>query len=78
MRLINDTIEIMEGDARQPSAVCWRGGMYVIVHVLDSWTWRSTWWGREEQRDYMLIETSNGVMEVYRTDTRWMLSRMFD
>ena len=62
-----------------PYVICWRGGAYDVESVLDSWSSRGPWWGKDELRDYILLMTTSGVMETYRSNLHgWMLSRMFD
>ncbi|HLP29684.1 MAG TPA: hypothetical protein VK147_13690 [Candidatus Didemnitutus sp.] len=62
-----------------PYVVCWRGGAYDVERVLDAWSSRGPWWGIDEVRDYILLETTSGVMEVYKSgQNSWILSRIFD
>lgn len=53
--------------------------MYQVEQVLETWTYRSKWWtNKEETREYMLLITTNGVMEIYHGTEGWMLSRVYD
>jgi len=64
---------------KEPYIICWRGGAYDISRVLDTWSSRGPWWGKDECREYLLIETTCGIMEIFRSDLQgWMLSRLFD
>lgn len=62
-----------------PMAICWRSGVYQVEQILETWTYRSKWWtNKEETREYMLLITTNGVMEIYHGTEGWMLSRVYD
>lgn len=62
-----------------PYIVCWRGGAYDVERVIDTWSTRGPWWGTDERRTYLLLETTSGVMEIYRSYLQgWVLSRLFD
>ncbi|HCN04746.1 MAG TPA: hypothetical protein DIS79_03930 [Bacteroidetes bacterium] len=77
MHLYNETIDV---SCKQdiPQLVAWRGGVYHVDRVLDTWTARHAWWTTEEFRRYLLLETTMGVMEIYLGPRGWVLSRVFD
>lgn len=77
MKLYLDQIDVQCSN-NVPTLICWRGGVYAVDRVLETWTSRTAWWSAEDVREYMVVETSNGVMEVYRTAAGWTLSRLFD
>jgi len=77
MKLFLDQIDV-QCKNNIPTLVCWRGGVYPVEHILETWTSRTAWWSADEAREYMLLETTNGVMEVYRSANGWILSRLFD
>jgi hypothetical protein len=78
MKILLDTIDV-QCHNQVPTLICWRGGVYYVEHILETWTYRSDWWtGKEDVREYMLLETSNGVIEVYNSNEGWKLSRMYD
>lgn len=61
-----------------PQAFCWRGALYEVECVLERWSARSEWWGAEEQREYFMLLTQRGVMEIFHGRGGWMLSRIVD
>lgn len=77
MRLVTEPIDVAEL-SQQPNAFCWRGRLFEVERVLEQWSARGTWWGREDRRDYFLLMTTTGVMEIYRGTDGWMLSRIYD
>jgi hypothetical protein len=84
MKLILEHIDVEAPASKQqlaplcPTCIVWRNGVYKVHCLLEWWTYRGTWWGNEEQRTYMLVETSHGVMEIFYHPAGWMLSRLFD
>ncbi len=78
MKLHLESIDVqLAGTA--PTAVCWRGGVYPVQQVIDTWWSAGPWWEDSEERTYLLIETTSGVMEIFRSSTRgWMLARTFE
>jgi len=72
--------------AEQPQRFCWRGKLYVVESVIDTWTWRGRWWmadiegamERDDKRDYYLLMTDAGVVEIFAGNEGWMLSRISD
>ena len=62
----------------RPRALCWRGRLFEVETVLEEWTARGHWWGKEDSRAYFLLMTSNGVLEIFKGSEGWMLSRIFD
>lgn len=61
-----------------PVAFCWRGQLYEVENVLERWLARGEWWGTEEQREYYMLLTQRGVMEVFNGREGWVLSRIVD
>lgn len=62
----------------QPVVVCWRGKLYEVECILETWSSRRAWWGQEDSRTYYLMMTNRGVIEIYSGNSGWMLSRMWD
>lgn len=62
----------------KPRAFCWRGKLYEVEQVLETWSARTDWWGTEEQREYFMLLTERGVMEIFRGNSGWILSRIVD
>ena len=77
MHLILSPIDVAQRNAT-PTAFCWKGYLYEVESVLETWTARGQWWGREDQREYFMLMTTNGVMEIYLGREGWMLSRVYD
>jgi hypothetical protein len=78
MKLIQESIDVAYREMR-PYMICWRSGTYTIEQIIDTWNSRGPWWGKDEQRGYILLITSSGVMEIYHSNIQgWMLSRMYD
>lgn len=61
-----------------PTAFCWQGKLFEVECVLESWTSRGNWWGSEEYREYYMLLTQRGVVEIFSGRTGWMLSRIVD
>ncbi len=49
-----------------------------IRSVLDRWVARSRWWSNDERRVYLRLHTRRGIIEVYRSDGQWYVSRVAD
>lgn len=78
MKLILEQIDV-GSQSDVPYVVCWRGGTYTIESIIDKWSTRGPWWTTDERREYLLVSTSCGVMEIYRSSLQgWMMSRLFD
>ncbi len=78
MKLLMEPIDVSL-TRNLPSIICWRGGTYDVEKVIDTWSSRGPWWGRDERRRYLLLMTTSGVMEIFHSNlSGWMLSRIFD
>jgi len=78
MKLLMEPIDV-SFTRNLPSIICWRGGTYDVEKVIDAWSSRGPWWGRDEMRSYLLLMTTSGVMEIFHSNlSGWMLSRIFD
>jgi hypothetical protein len=50
-----------------------------VRRIIDAWRYGGRWWLSEPPRDYYLLELDSGhVVEVFRADERWVLSRVAD
>ncbi|MEY2719438.1 MAG: hypothetical protein RLZZ273_804 [Bacteroidota bacterium] len=59
--------------------ICWRGGSYAVERIIDNWASRGPWWGADELREYSVVVTCSGVMEIYHSSIQgWVLSRVYD
>lgn len=78
MKLLLEPIDVSL-DNNLPQVICWRGGTYPVERILDNWSSRGPWWGCDEFRSYLLLMTTNGVMEIFHSSiSGWTLSRIFD
>ncbi|MBM4178587.1 MAG: hypothetical protein FJ211_04555 [Ignavibacteria bacterium] len=78
MKLILESIDVAQHQST-PSIICWRGGTYSVESVIDVWSTRGRWWSEDETRNYIVLMTSSGVMEIYKSNLQgWVLSRMYD
>lgn len=71
------TVEVEE-ESNQPRLIEWEGTRIHVSEMLGAWVLQSRWWGDEERRIYYRLSTSRGVMDVYRSGERWVLSRWID
>jgi len=77
MKLMMEPIDVSARTAT-PTAFCWQGRLFEVENVLETWSARGEWWGHEDQREYYLLMTTRGVMEIFRGREGWMLSRIYD
>lgn len=76
MHLLMEPIDV--AGLTTPTAFCWKGFLYEVDCVLESWTARGEWWGKEERREYFMLLTQRGVMEIFKGNEGWVLSRIVD
>ncbi len=77
MKRINESAQVIT-ENRRPKIVIWGKRRFTVTRVVDFWIRQSRWWGKEEKRVYLLLNTDHGLIEVYRRDETWILSRLFD
>jgi hypothetical protein len=78
MKLVLESIDV-GCQSSVPYVICWRSGTYNVETVIDSWSTRGPWWTSDEQREYLLVSTSCGVMEIYHSTIQGcMISRLYD
>jgi len=77
MKLMMEPIDV-SATAATPTAFCWQGRLFEVENVLETWSARGEWWGREDKREYYMLMTTSGVMEIFRGREGWMLSRIYD
>lgn len=61
-----------------PRRVRLGGQWFRVRRVIDGWMVRSRWWADDEERLYVRLETDGPVLEAYRHDGTWALSRILD
>ncbi|MBI2794149.1 MAG: hypothetical protein HYX66_05805 [Ignavibacteria bacterium] len=83
MKLLMEPIDVAEQPAG-PARFCWRGRLYEVERILETWTSRTQWWtasaagASDDKREYYLLLTTHGVMEIFYSPRGWMLSRLLD
>ncbi|MEW6284030.1 MAG: DUF6504 family protein [Candidatus Eremiobacterota bacterium] len=75
--------QIMEPVEVRPGAFLWRGQVYPVRQVLETWSYRGRWWSDPslagERRTYYRLSAAGGVFELFRRhDGAWFLSRVLD
>ena len=78
MKVYQERVEV-EPARGMPRAIHWRGQRYNIVKMLDFWVAEGKWWsGGGERRNYLLLITDRGTLEIFQARDVWYLSRMYD
>jgi hypothetical protein len=62
----------------RPLSLSWRNRHIKVDTVQDRWIARSRWWSRDETRLYLRLHTGHGIMEIYRSEASWFISRIAD
>lgn len=78
MRLIHEYVDMHTDDLGRPRQFIWRQQHYQVDRLLDVWTSRRRWWSLDDLRLYCLVQCNSAIMELYRTNDRWYLSRLAD
>jgi len=63
-----------------PARVHWDGAEYRVQSLIECWVVETRWWADEdcERRVYYRLYTNRAVLEIFRTNTRWILARISD
>lgn len=61
-----------------PVVIHRHGQAYRVQSMLDVWIVQGKWWSQEERRVYFRVSTTGGIMDVYRSDARWVLASVED
>lgn len=69
------TVDVTDG---RVTTLSWRGRRFRIRGLVDTWTWRGTWWQVDRRRIYYLLDCEEGMLEVYTDGCTWTLSRLMD
>lgn len=56
----------------------WRDRTVRVHQPIDYWIRESRWWAEPEKRIYFLLDTDAGALEIYRSDSSWVLTRQMD
>ncbi|MCB0711313.1 MAG: hypothetical protein KDD67_03180 [Ignavibacteriae bacterium] len=79
MKIVNEAIRVdfpPEG-GNTPRLIAWRDQVYSVLHLQEEWKVCSKWWTQEVERHYMLLQTDQFMMEVYRQADDWKLYRLY-
>lgn len=77
MKIYLEHIDVQPASGR-PRRIQWRKQRYNVEEVIDFWISQTKWWSVEEKRIYLRLATDRGMMEVFRQDASWILSRLAD
>lgn len=78
MKQVLEPIDVAQRHSA-PYIIHWRGGAYPVESIIDTWSTRGKWWSDDETRNYIVLMTSSGVMEIYQSNLHgWVLSRLYD
>lgn len=73
------TEEIQVRTARGWPVAIRRGGrQYRVRELLDVWVVQGQWWSDEQKRVCFRLRTDRGIVEIYRSGERWVLSKVMD
>ena len=89
MRLRSEPLAVDVAPGGAPRRVCLEGRWRAVVRVEEAWVVEGRWWGVEERREYVRLETAGAagapalVVELYRTAAApeadaWRLARVVD
>ena len=56
----------------------WNSRRVDIKQQVNTWVIQGYWWREEIRREYVQLHTSGGMVEIYREEGIWWLSRMLD
>jgi hypothetical protein len=61
-----------------PVSIRLKGGPEAVVEVVDFWVVEGGWWHHPQRRIYFRIRTTQQILDVYVSEGRWTLSRVWD
>ena len=71
-------IQVMQGPTGQVRALLWNNRFYPVTCIYEEWRQRRGWWAQPLARDYLRLETQEGLVRVVFHDLptdRWWLER---
>lgn len=77
MKVYLEDIEVEERDGT-PTTVHWAGKELHVEAVVDRWIACTRWWQAHDKREYWVVRTNTVTIELYKRNTQWVLSRLFD
>lgn len=77
MKLLSLPIQV-DALRGRPKQIRWKNRTVPVSQLADFWVLQSRWWAAEERRVYFRAETPRGLVELYRSGERWVLSRIMD
>jgi hypothetical protein len=75
MRVYQERVTV-EPASGMPRTIYWRDTSYRVATMLDFWVAEGKWWSGGERRNYLLLITDRGTLEIFSADDRWYLSRV--
>lgn len=90
MRCYGEPIEVETDAGQLPVNLCWRRRAFEVLGVRERWRWAGKWWltGMPQRRYYFRLEIlpvsrypqsyRSRLIEIYRQDNKWILSRVCD
>jgi len=79
VRQVHRPVNVLTDENGIPSKLKGPRKPVAVRRILDFWCYGGRWWLSEPPRDYFLLELDSGhVVEVFRADERWVLSRVAD
>ena len=68
-------VEVTKG---WPVLVHLNGRQHRVRHLVDAWVVQGRWWAEEERRVYFRVDTTGGMLDIFRSGDDWVLSRVQD
>lgn len=78
-RRVNASIQVTcQGE--QPFAFQWKGQLYIISRIIESWRECGEWWEKApEITVYRIITDTQGLYELHHQATgEWLLYKIYD
>lgn len=79
MRVYRESVTVTP-DGKMPRRVHWRGMTFIVEQVIDYWVYEGKWWEMRdgERREYLMLLTDKGTIEIFRMNGAWWLARIYD
>ena len=77
MRVYHEVIAV-EPSKGMPRTIQWRQKCFQVMKLLDYWVAEGKWWSGGERRNYLLLITNRGTLEIFQYRDDWYLSRVYD
>lgn len=79
MRRVNQPVSVEVEDSC-PARISWSDDILHVEDLIKCWVHQTGWWNPsgDERRVYYRLQTDEGIVDVYRSGTKWTLSRIVD